>query len=71
MLVEKQKAIEKGVKDKIGNLESEMIDEMMQTALNIDIEAEIEKRVKLAKKIAEFGDDSVSKSGSFSKSKKS
>ena len=33
------------MKDKIGNLESEMIDEMMQTALNIDIEAEIEKRV--------------------------
>lgn len=49
MLIEKRKAIEKGVKEKIGNLESEMIDEMMQTALNIDIEAEIEKRVKLAK----------------------
>jgi hypothetical protein len=48
-LVEKKKAIEKGVKDKIVNLESDMIDEMMQTALNIDIDEEIEKRVKLAK----------------------
>ena len=46
-----------------------MIDEMMQTALNIDIEAEIEKRVQLAKKISEFADDSASKSGSFSRSK--
>jgi hypothetical protein len=45
LLVEKQKAIERGVKDKIGNLESEMIDEMMKTALEIDVEAEIEKRV--------------------------
>lgn len=64
---EKQQAIERGVKEKVVNLESNMIDEMMQMALNIDIEAEIEKRVQLAKKISEFADESISKSGSFSK----
>ena len=49
LMKEKHSAIEKGVKDKIQNYESEMIDEMLQAAINLDVDAEIEKRVDIAR----------------------
>lgn len=51
----------------MSNLEGEMVDEMMQAALNIDVEAEIENRIRMATQLIETGrvDESVSKSGSF------
>ena len=46
---EKREAIDRGVKEKMGHLESEMIDEMMQAALNLDVDQEVEKRVAMAR----------------------
>ena len=49
LLNEKREAIEKGVRDELSRLEGEMIDDMMRTALNLDVDAEIQKRVHMAK----------------------
>ena len=48
LVKEKQVAIEAGVKERMKNLENEVIDEMMQAALSLDVDKEIEKRVRLA-----------------------
>ena len=48
-MIEKKQAIDKGVKDRMTDLENDMVDEMMQAALNLDVEDEIEKRIQLAK----------------------
>ena len=48
-MVEKKDAIDKGVKDRMKDLESDMVDEMMQAALNLDVDDEIEKRILMAK----------------------
>ena len=73
-MIEKKQAIDKGVKDRMTDLENDMVDEMMQAALNLDVEDEIEKRIQLAKKMVEEGkiDESASKSitGSHYKQKK-
>ena len=45
--------MERGVKEKIRNFESEMIDEMLQAALNIDVDKEIESRLDRARRVAE------------------
>ena len=44
-MIEKKDAIDKGVKDRMKDLESDMVDEMMQAALNLDVDEEIEKRI--------------------------
>ena len=49
LMVEKKDAIDKGVKDRMKDLESDMVDEMMQAALNLDVDDEIEKRIQMAK----------------------
>ena len=41
LMREKQDAVDRGVKDKMKNFESDMIDEMMQAALNMDVEEEV------------------------------
>ena len=41
LMREKKEAIEKGVKERMGELESDMVDEMMQAALGLDVETEI------------------------------
>lgn len=38
---EKKAAIDRGVKEKMRNLESDMIDEAMQMALNLDVDKEV------------------------------
>lgn len=43
---EKHEAVERGVKAKIQSYEGEMIDEMLQAALGLDVEEEVEKRVE-------------------------
>lgn len=62
----------------MGELESDMVDEMMQAALNLDVEAEIQRRLEMAKQlVAEGGvEESASRSvsaynPSHQKSKKS
>ena len=42
-----------------------MIDEMMQAALNLDVDNEVEKRIRMARELIETGkiDESLSKSG--------
>ena len=61
---EKKQAIEKGVKERIKDLESDMVDDMMQAALGLDVEAEIERRLNIAKNLVDEGriDESASKS---------
>ena len=49
LMIEKKDAIDKGVKDRMKDLESDMVDEMMQAALNLDVDDEIEKRIQMAK----------------------
>lgn len=49
MIQEKKSAIDRGVKERVRNLESDMIDEAMQMALQLDVDKEIEKRVGLLK----------------------
>jgi hypothetical protein len=44
-MIEKKDAIDKGVKDRMKDLENDMVDEMMQAALNLDVDEEIEKRI--------------------------
>lgn len=55
LMKEKKSAVEKGVKDKMRNFESEMIDEMLQAALNLDVDAEVENRIEIARKMVEEG----------------
>lgn len=42
----KKDAIDKGVKERMKELEGEMVDEMMQAALNLDIDREVDKKIK-------------------------
>ena len=47
----------------MGRLEGEMIDDMMRTALDLDVEAEINRRVSLARTMADqSAAESLSKS---------
>lgn len=46
---EKREAVDRGVKEKMRNYESELIDEMLQQALNLNVEDEVEKRIQQAK----------------------
>ena len=64
LVKEKQVAIEAGVKERIKNLENEVIDEMMQAALGLDVDKEIEKRVRLAQKMLK--EDKIEESASKS-----
>ena len=62
LMQEKNEAIERGVRERIGNLESEMIDEAMQLALNLDVDEEVNKRVAKAQKAmeeAKLGEESM------------
>ena len=61
---EKKDAVERGVKDKMKNLESEMIDDMLYHALNLDVDKEVESRIDMARKIVKDGrtEESTSKS---------
>ena len=61
---EKKDAVERGVKDKMKNLESEMVDEMLYHALRLDVEKEVESRVEMARKMVEDGriEESATKS---------
>ena len=62
LMKEKNDAIERGVQEKIGNLESEMIDEAMQQALNLDVDQEVNRRVQRAKRDLEqnrLGEESM------------
>ena len=67
MLEEKKDAVERGVRDRMKHFESEMIDEMMQAALNLDVDAEVEARVNAARTAIENKpiEESDSKSGSY------
>lgn len=47
LIQEKRDAIDRGVKEKMRDLESDMIDEAMQMALQLDVDAEVEKRMGL------------------------
>jgi len=61
---EKKDAVERGVKDKMKNLESEMIYDMLYHALNLDVDKEVETRIEIARKMVEDGriEESASKS---------
>ena len=47
LIKEKRDAIDRGVKEKMRDVESDMIDEAMQMALQLDVDQEVEKRVGL------------------------
>ena len=68
LMKEKKEAIERGVKDKMRNLEGELIDEMMHTALNIDVDEEVDRRIAAMRQMLEERpiDESASKSVSVS-----
>ena len=53
----------------MNNYESEMVDEMLQAALNLNVEEEIENRMNIARKGVEEG--SIGESGSKSLKKQS
>lgn len=53
LMNEKREAIERGVKAEMGRLEGEMIDDMMRTALDLDVDAEIQRQVNLARTMVE------------------
>jgi len=55
LIKEKQQAIEKGVAEKLQEMEGDVVEEMMQAALNLDVEKEIERRIEIAKQLAETG----------------
>lgn len=61
---EKKEAVDRGVRDKMKNLESDMIDDMLYHALNLDVEKEIDSRLDIARKLVEEGkiEESASKS---------
>lgn len=63
---DKKEAIERGLKDKMMNLESEIIDEMLQGAIQLDVEQEVERRFQIAKQIIES--TKIDESASVSKS---
>lgn len=49
LLQEKEKAIQEGIKQKMKNIEAEYVDELLNEALNLDVDREIEKRIKGAR----------------------
>jgi hypothetical protein len=53
LMKEKTEAVERGVKEKMKNYESEMVDEMLQAALNLDVNQEVEKRIEVARQMVE------------------
>lgn len=53
LMAEKKEAVDKKVREKMKNLESDMIDEMMQTALNYDVDEEVERRISKAREVLE------------------
>lgn len=55
LMKEKQQAVERGVRDKISNYESEMIDEMLQAAIKLNVDDEVDRRVEIARKLVEDG----------------
>lgn len=55
LISEKNEAVERGVKAKVQSFEGEMIDEMLQAALGLDVEEEVEKRVDQARRVVEEG----------------
>lgn len=67
LMHEKRDAVDKGVKDKLQNMESEMIDEMLQAALNLDVDQEVETRLEKARKMVEDGKLDASASASYMK----
>lgn len=42
LMTEKREAIERGVKAELSRLEGEMVDDMMRTALDLDVDKEIQ-----------------------------
>ena len=55
LMKEKQEAVERGVKEKMKNYESDMVVEMLQAALNLDVNTEVEKRIEVARQMVEQG----------------
>lgn len=55
LMQEKKDAIERGVKEKLRDMESDMIDEAMQMALNLDVDKEVERRVAAAREMVAEG----------------
>ena len=53
LMKEKQEAVERGVKEKMKNYENDMVDEMLQAALNLDVNEEVEKRIEVARQMVE------------------
>lgn len=49
LMAQKNEAIEKGVKEELSKYEGAMLDDMMQHALNLDVDQEIQRRVQLAR----------------------
>jgi hypothetical protein len=47
--------VERGVKEKMKNYESDMVDEMLQAALNLVVNSEVEKRIEVARQMVEQG----------------
>ena len=49
----------------MSNLEGDMINDMLQAALNLDVDTEVEKRINMARQMIESGkyDESLSRSG--------
>ena len=43
------------MKEKMKNYESDMVDEMLQAALNLDVNTEVEKRIEVARQMVEQG----------------
>ena len=64
LMKEKKEAVDRGVRDKMKNLESDMIDDMLYHALNLDVDKEIDSRLDIARKLVEEGkiEESASKS---------
>ena len=64
LMKEKKEAVDRGVSDKMKNIESDMIDDMLYHALNLDVEKEIDSRLEIARKLVEDGqiDESAAKS---------
>ena len=64
LMKEKKDAIDRGVREKMRHLEGDMIDEMIRTALSLDVDQEVDRRIEKARQMLELGqiDESASKS---------
>lgn len=45
LIAEKEKAIEEGLKNKLKKIEQQQADKMLDLALNLDVQKEIDKRI--------------------------